>query len=484
MRAARFSLLASLSLLAVACQQAEESPAEVAEVAGPTEQAAVENALLPAVVFTGEEITLTSLRERMEQLGIPAVSIAVMQDGNLLWAEAYGDGMDPGTRFQAASMSKVVASVGIATIAAEVGTSLDEDISSVLEGLDMAQVNPEGVPITLRALLSHTNGATVGGFPGYKVGTDIPSTVEVIMGIGPTNTDPVVINPNPEGNFRYSGGGFTIAQLWAEIVTGEPFDVLMDRYVLRPIGMEASTFAMRTPDELDNAAKAHVVTGEPIEGGWHLYPEMAAASLWTTPTDYLKFVRALDIALEGGDRGINPAVASEVATPVSDGYGLGLGVDRSEGELIVGHSGGNEGFRCRMGGFIDRGDAIVVMTNASPGSALVADVLRTSHSVYGWPGREPREVTRVATSEEELQALTGSFAFEGETDPLFVITVDDQDLKIEVNDGGIFRLVKIGENVFVDPEDAEDATFAAAEDGTLTVSTGGNTFVRLSELGE
>jgi CubicO group peptidase (beta-lactamase class C family) len=455
-------LLAGLAVLLYGCASAPPEAAlpealmDAAQTSSrPDEQLALEARIMPVVWVAGEAPEALPLSDHMAKIGVPAVSIAVYRGGELHWAEGYGEGADRDTLFQAASLSKMVAAVGITALAQEKGVSLDADISASLPGIDMATFNPQGAPITLRALLSHTNGATVSGFPGYEAGLPVPSTLEVITGSGGANTDAVVIRPNPDRTFAYSGGGYTVAQYWAEQASGENFAAMMQRLVLVPAGMTQSTFAQPLPDGFagGNVAAAHSADGEEIAGRWHTYPELAAAGLWTTPSDYGRFLVTLGKASAGeAGTGIDPAVAAQVTAPVVEDYGLGAGIVMYDGEKSLQHSGGNEGYMCFAMALPERGDVIVTMTNSDNGHRLYRDILTTAQEIYGWPSDTPETLTRVMLGAEALAAYAGAYVQEGAADVVLELTAGDTDLLGTSPFVGSFRLVPVGEGVFVDPE--------------------------------
>ena len=424
------TLLAPLALVALA------QPLHAQDVT--PEQEAIEARLLPVVVFRGEEDAAPSIDERRAELGVSTVSVAVFRDGELDWSQAYGEGVDSDTLYQAASLSKAVASAGIVALAMERGTSLDADISGELAGLDLDLINPDGQPITLRALLSHTNGAAVSGFPGYAVGVPMPTTAQVIEGSDITNTDTVVISAEGMGNYSYSGGGYTIAQYWAETVTGEDFPALMRRYVLDPIGMERSLFAALGPDEFprENVTTAWHRGEAAVQGGWHRYPEHAAASLWTTPREYGLFALALLRALNGdGSAGITPEVVEELTRTVANEYGLGIAVNERDDEIRLSHSGSNAGYKSYFAAFPASGDAVVVMTDTDNGWALVSDINRTASVTYGWPSDPPVERSRLPLSASEMALFAGVYQMEDGTGPEVVIRPGDNDLGVYLPNG-------------------------------------------------
>lgn len=442
---------ACLMLLMGACAP-EAAVAPAVEETTPPEQIALEAGISPVPLVTGETPKAVPLAERMAALGVPGVSVAVYRDGAPDWAAGYGAGVDAGTLFQAASLSKMVASVGIVALAQEKGVDLDTDISGALTGIDLAALNPEGLPITLRALLSHTNGANVSGFPGYAAGTDVPSTLEVITGSERTNTLAVVIRrPDAANPFSYSGGGYTVAQYWAEQVSGEDFAALMQRLVLDPVGMEASTFVQPLPEAVagGNVAAAHDSQGAEIAGRWHTYPELAAAGLWTTSSDFGRFL----MALTGRAEGIDPAVAAEVTRPVVSDYGLGIGIVSHDGEVSLRHSGGNAGYSCYALVWPGRGDAIVVMTNADNGFRLYRDIVETAGALYGWPSGAPAPRQRAALSAEELAVLAGQYVVEGTPDMILEFSAGEGELLGASPIAGNFRAVPVEGGALVSPED-------------------------------
>ncbi|QIG54031.1 beta-lactamase family protein [Altererythrobacter sp. BO-6] len=449
----------------------------------PGEQVAIETRLLRAAEFAGEDDPAFTIAQRMASQGVSAVAVAVMRGGETHWQGFYGaDSGGPDTLFQAASMSKAVASVGIAALARERGFSLDADIMPALAGLlDPRAVNPGGVKVTLRGLLSHTNGASVSGFPGYAEGETVPTTLGVVLGAGGSNTGPVIIDPAQIGTFNYSGGGYTLAQLWAETVSGESFAALMDRLVLRPIGMAHSSFALQPPAA--DVARAQDGFDGPVPGGWNSYPESAAAGLWTTPADYGRFAHALMRAAKGdGSAGIDPAVAAEVLRVVEDDYGLGVSVVDvgGKGELRFSHSGGNRGYRTQFNAYPARDEAIVVLTNAPGGWTVLGDIMRTAMRAYGWP-HEPREVkTRFALSGDALARLAGDYVEQGKAEVAVSFSVDGADLIGRTPNGYTFRMVPVGPERFVDPDEGGEITIRR-EEGRTVMDSYGSIFVKSDE---
>ena len=356
-------------------------------------QRVVEASLLPSVIAAGQSIPTWSIWDRMEHHRVPGVSIAVINDGVVEWAKGYGvkrahgsDSISVSTLFQAASISKPVTACAILRLAERGALSLDADVNEYLKSW---KVQPNAYtaesPVTLRGLLAHNAGVTVQGFPGYVAGENVPTAVDVLAGKG--NTDPVEVRSVPGERCRYSGGGYTIAQVVLEDLTGMPFQSVMKAEVLGPVGMSESTFEQPLPEQLAAAgAVGHGGDGIPMQGRWRTYPEQAAAGLWTTPTELARFLVDLRRAYLGRtDAVLKAATVQEMLSRGLDERGLGFNVAGTGDSLIIYHGGGNKGYRSFMILYPVTGDGVIVMTNAEGGSELRMEVVRAVSRVYGWP---------------------------------------------------------------------------------------------------
>ncbi|HSH46049.1 MAG TPA: serine hydrolase domain-containing protein [Longimicrobiales bacterium] len=457
-RSALLLLLPLLPLLAVALLlSACSAPGGAGLPPDPDDRAAaVESGVQRAIQVEGREVESYSIAERMETLGVPAVSVAVIHDGRIDWARAWGlADVETGraataeTLFQAASMSKPIAALTALVMADAGQVDLDADVN---EALSSWKVPANGFtsqrPVTLRGLLSHTAGVTVHGFPGYAPGTDVPTPVQVLDAAGPTNTPVVRVDTVPGSLWRYSGGGYTIAQQLMEDVAGTPYaDLVRDR-VLEPLGMRHSTSAQPLPDRFrDRAATAYRGDGSPIDGRYHTYPEMAAAGLWTTPSDYARYALGIQAALQGQDGAIIAReTARDMLTEVMGGYGVGVGVSGEGDALRFSHGGANAGFRSTFHGFPERGEGIVVMTNSDNGAPLAQEIVQSAARVYGWPGLEPRVISPFHVAGPDLNAYTGTYQV---GDIVLTVTRTDDRLLLAQDDGQPLELVPTDIDTFV-----------------------------------
>ncbi|HEX2253505.1 MAG TPA: serine hydrolase domain-containing protein [Thermoanaerobaculia bacterium] len=418
-------LVSILLVLLTACSAPQAGPAAPGAAAGDSggdRRRVVERGLLPAVVLAGRAEPRWTVEERMERYRVPGLGVAVIDDGAVAWAAGYGVARAGGavpitasTLFQAASISKAVTAAGALRLVQDGQLGLDEDVGRRLRSWRLPFA--DGVapaPVTLRHLLSHSAGVTVGGFPGYRHGAPLPTPIQILDGAAPANSRAVRVDETPGGRYRYSGGGYQVVELLLAEVTGRPFASLLDELVLAPAGMERSTFAQPLPAALaDAAAHGHGFDGAPVPGGWHVYPERAAAGLWSTPADLARFAVALLRAFRGEpNRLLAPATARRMLTTEMGTMGLGVGVHDAGDALHFDHAGWNRGTRTYLVAYPAAGDGIVVMANGDGGHELIAEVVRAAARVYGWPHFAPERRRAVTVDPAVLDGLVGRWHME------------------------------------------------------------------------
>ena len=336
-----------------------------------------------------------TMAQLMERFRVPGVSIAVIKDFKIHWAKGYGYAdvtsgapVTNETMFQAASISKPTAAIGIMRLVQEGKLALDTDVNTYLTSWKLpASEFTRDRPVTLRSLLSHTSGLGDGfGFPGYHPKSPVPSVVQILNGEKPSNTGRVLMERPPYAAFKYSGGGVTVVQLAAAETTGRPFAELMKGLVLDPIGMTSSGFDQPLSPERDRmAARAHNGRGMAMDAKWHVYPELEAAGLWTTPTDLAKMAIEVQTALEGRSSILTAASAREMVAPVGVGdYAVGFAIRRLAEGWYFGHGGSNWGFQCDLTAHTRKGYGVAIMTNADSGGALIGELRNRVAAAYSW----------------------------------------------------------------------------------------------------
>jgi len=449
--------------------------------------AAIEQQLAPLV--TGDDSgsanqQRTSLTQVMAEAGVPGIGVAVIDGGRIAWARGYGvvevggASVTPATLFQCASISKPVAAVVALRLVEAGALDLDGDVNERLTSwripsapywTDRGRVDwrPH---VTLRQLISHTAGLTVHGFPGYPVGAPLPTLPQILDGVSPANTPPIRVDTLPGAHMRYSGGGYTVLTQLLEDVTGKPFPALARELVLAPLGMDDSSFEQPLPPERAAlAAHAHHAANQPVPGGWHVYPELAAAGLWATPTDLARFALGLQAALAGAAGAIlSQATMSEMMTAQSpedgvDAVGLGVFLSGAGETARFGHTGGNEGFTCELAAYQRRGQGAIVMTNGEGGWLVLKAILNTIAEVYEWPDYTPFRLSGAwaETDATTLAAYVGHYA--DDAGRRCAITLDGDELRLAFGDQSPLLLTPDGAGAYQVEAMAATVAFAAAE---------------------
>ena len=420
------------------------------EPAAPVEEKIrrVEAGLLPAVVIKGDASPALALSERMKFYRVPGVSVAVVDGGKIDWARGFGvkdvstnEPVTTETLFQAGSISKPVAAVAALRLVQEGRLSLDEDVNARLSAWKVPENKfTKEKKVTLRGLLTHSAGLTVHGFPGYASSAKVPTLLQVLNGEKPANTRSIRVDTVPGTIWRYSGGGYTIMQQMLIDITKQPFPQLAKQLVFDPAGMKHSTFEQPLdPARAKQAATAHR-DGEPVKGRFHTYPEMAAAGLWTTPTDLALLAVDLQNSLAGkSDKIISQEMAKQMMSRQFGNWGLGPGVE-VRGEVIeFSHGGVDEGFEAFWAGFSD-GRGVAVMTNGNRGMPLAMEVVRSVAREYGWSEHAPIERELAQVDSKIYERYVGRFQLKINPQQSITWVVSTEGGKLFVQpDGGMKR---------------------------------------------
>ncbi len=292
------------------------------------------------------------------------------------------------SRFQAASISKPVAAVAALSLVAEGVLGLDDDLAPLLRSWVLPSVGDWRSVLTLRNLLTHSAGLTVHGFPGYVRTDDVPSLVDILDGRG--NTPAVCVDIVPGVQSRYSGGGFVVVQLLVEDLTGRPFADVVTERVLGPAAMMSSGYA-----EPPNPAPAQSADGSVLPGGPRLHPELAAAGLWSTAGDLVRFALAIQSSA------LLPAeLNQELLTEQMPGWGLGIQLLAGN---AFGHGGANAGYRCQLLAARDGAWAAAVMTASDAGTTSCLSILNHLGSTEPLTGWEP-----LPEAQDSVELLAGA----------------------------------------------------------------------------
>jgi CubicO group peptidase (beta-lactamase class C family) len=342
-----------------------------------------------------------TLSNRMKFYQVEGLSIAVIHDFGIQWARGYGWAdvsehrpVTTRTLFQAGSISKSLNAVGILLLVQRHQLDLNADINDYLKTWKFNYDSvSQGRKITVGNLLSHTGGLSVHGFPGYQREETLPSLFEILDGKKPANTNAVRSIAEPGTKYIYSGGGITISQLIAQNITGQPYDSFMAREVLQPLGMDNSSYT-QPPPASDNRATGYLRSDTAVPGNYHIYPEQAAAGLWTTPTDIGKYIVESQLAYEGKSAKVLDQATTRIRlSPYIDSIdasgthpGMGVFLFQRGNQNYFNHNGSDVGFLSSYYGCLESGEGVVVMINNDINGALLKEVINSVARVYHWQG--------------------------------------------------------------------------------------------------
>ena len=417
----------------------------------------------------------------MTQRNVRGLSLAIIKDGRIALARAYGVVDDvtnapvtSSTLFLAGSISKPVSAIGALHLV-EAGTlSLDDDVNAKLATWKVPEnrftVNEK---VTLRRLLSHRAGLTVHGFPGYDVSDRMPTLVQVLNGAPPANTAPIRVDTTPGAIQRYSGGGFTVVQQLMIDVTGQSFAQFMQRSVLAPIGMTSSSFEQPLPaPRATLAASGYFADGTPVRGRWHAYPELAAAGLWTTPTDLAKFAIEIQETLAGRGHGVVSAAMAREYLTGGKGDGLGVNVEDISGTVRFNHGGRDAGFDALLEAGAVSGDGFVIMINANDNSRFMKRVRAYIARAWSFPDA-PAAPTPTATTPVRIERsrLTKYAGYYEEAENAMILLAANEDgsgMQVIVDGRPDENLLTMDSTTFGSSDRSFLAAFATDRQGVAT----------------
>jgi CubicO group peptidase (beta-lactamase class C family) len=305
--------------------------------------------------------------------GVPSASIAIVQQGRVVYAQSYGDArLEPRTparpemRYSIGSISKQFTATAILMLAEQHKLSLDDPVSKYLPDLTRAS------EVTVRQLLSHTSG-----YQDYWPQDYVPPfmtrevTAEEILSRWAKK--PLDFAPGTE--WQYSNTGYVIAGVIAEKASGVPLWELLRSRVFTPLAIESVADIDRGRlTESDPVGYLRYGLGPPRvapkEGKGWLF---AAGEIAMTARDLAKWNVAL---IE--HRLLSPASSLEMETAVrlknglGTRYGLGLNVTTQFSRRVLSHGGEVSGFTASNTVFPDDRAAITVLTNLDAAAAASA----------------------------------------------------------------------------------------------------------------
>jgi CubicO group peptidase (beta-lactamase class C family) len=391
----------------------------------------IENGLLLPVAVRGEVVSSMKLADRMQFYKTPGVSVAFISSGKIEWTRGYGvreagknEPVTTETVFQAGSISKPVAATIALQMVQRGRLALDEDVNKKLVTWKVPENEfTKEQKVTLRRILSHSAGLTNHAAGNYTSGAPLPTLLQILDGVKPANTPPIRVNSIPGSRWRYSGGGYGVLQQLIIDTGGKQFQTLAREIIFNPLKMKRSTFKQSLPEKFQQtAAVGHNRAGEKIAGGWIVFPEMAAAGMWSTPSDLARFAIELQKSSTGkSNKILSIEITNQMLARQIENYGLGLVVEGENRSSRFSHRGDTNGYKCLMLMYQNTGQGVVIMTNSDRGDRLSDEILRSIAKEYDWTDYQPKEKVVAEVNQQLYEAYFGQY--ELEISPEFVVTI-------------------------------------------------------------
>lgn len=306
------------------------------------------------------------------RLGIPGVSIGLIDGGSIEYLTlgvrraGAGEEVSSSDAFSIGSISKAVTAWGVMELAERGSISLDAPVSEYLgERWQLPDSGFDHDEVTLRRILSHTAGLSARSYQGFPPGS--PLSLEDSLNGVPLASSAVRVVANPGREYRYSGGGFALAQVVVENVTGETFSDYMTSAVFRPLGMLNARYLAFDQTEL--AVGPHDYAGRPITD--YRVIEQGAGGLRASAEDLVAFL----MANMTRNRVLERGAVIELQTPfveMNEDAESTLGFER-RGDLLR-HGGHGRGWVASIDFHPSSLSGLVILTNSANGLRFVDPV--------------------------------------------------------------------------------------------------------------
>ncbi len=433
-------------------------------------KARLENGMRGKVKFIGEAEQLNSIADKMSEYTIPAISLAVIREGQIEWSETYqntevgeNQKLDCTSLFQAASLSKPVTFMAAVRMHAAGEIDLDKNIEDYLKSFQLPQGKQTVEnPVTFRNIFSHTSGINAGGYQGYNRSLDMPSDPDILMGNDGVNSPAIEVVWEPNETLAYSGGGYTLAEQALQDIYGASFSEIMEKWILKPANMVNSVFTQPLPaSDSNRVAKGHTHSGEVLEGGWRNHPEQAAAGLWSNAVDLARFMTAIYNAYQGKPSIFSQSDVESLIKDERDGHIYGFIVNQTEDDLAITHYGGNAGYRTAMTISLTTGNGLVYLINSDNGGNLGNELLLSAAQVYGWKHFPQTQAHRKKIDTDTLKALEGAYKWNDQVDLNIRYDEKEELIVLIFPNGDAYKLVPVvgGELDFVHPNTGIEVAF-------------------------
>ena len=423
---------------------------------------------------TQNQLAVDELFKDWDVAGSAGASVAVIQEGELLYSSAYGEAqveygvaIDPTTVFHVASVTKQFTAFGIALLADQDLLSLEDDIRTYIP-----EVPDFGTKITIRQLANHTSGLrdqwNLLALGGWRV-DDVITLGHVMKMVTRQNA----LNFPPNEEYNYSNTGFTLLAEIVARVGGKPFPIWMEENVFLPLGMDHTLIYDDHEKIVNNRAYSYHTDETGLKKSILSYAITGATSLFTTAEDLTLWMNNFSTHVLGSDEVHNNFRTQGV---LNNGetidYAMGIVASEYRGLKVLGHGGADAGFRSNVIYFPGQKFGVAVLSNLAsfnPGGLAeqIADIYLTDQLT---PREEPKEETPIETvdvAEDILETYVGLYGFVEMEGLTMEVELEDGALSSVDPNGVIHNFKAIAQNRFTSDKNNTKFEFRENEEGVI-----------------
>jgi CubicO group peptidase (beta-lactamase class C family)/D-alanyl-D-alanine dipeptidase len=319
------------------------------------------------------------VEHELEDKGIPAISIALVDDQDMVWATGFGmqdpDAGVPATErtvYRVGSVSKLFTDIAIMQLVERGELDLDAPVTTYLP--DFTPDNPFETPITLRQLTSHRSGLVREPPVGHYFDPTEPTLAQTVASLSSTR----LVYP-PTERIKYSNAAIATVGYVLEVTQGVPFSTYVAEHVLGPLGMTASSFTPE-PDVVADLATAYMwgKDGREFAAPTFQLGMVPAGSMYAPVGDLARFMSAFFARGQGVNgmvlqsASVDSMLAVQFAEPgVTTGFGVGFSLGELDGHRYAGHGGAIYGFSTELGMLPDERLGVVAVASMDVSNVVV-----------------------------------------------------------------------------------------------------------------
>jgi CubicO group peptidase (beta-lactamase class C family) len=421
-----------------------------------------------------KDILTTEIKKMIEETGIPSISIALIKDKNVVWAEAFGYAnvktktpATISTTYSTGSTVKPFMSMAIMQLVEKGILDLDKPVNDYLKN-PIPSFSEDSKPITLRHLLSHQSGIPASAIFVPIWGKDHRKTLEEIA----EQIKPV---REPEKAHEYCNDGFVISALVIENQTGKSYGDYINQNILEPLGLENVNFTKPTPASVEEMAFPYRLVYNkafPIDQ-LYSFPYPSGGLTYMTPSQMSRFLIAhLNNGMYAENKLLSPELMEQFHETSfgHDYYGLGIGIEKKNNFTYLFHYGLQKGYSTAFMINLDLKTGVYLVANTESEkhmntlADLATELMDGKKDFTPMPSFAKKIYKEISITESEINKTIGTYKIEG-TDFELAILKRNNSLYLKNPANAKYKIIPYEKDKFFLKTEEEQIEFTNGEDG-------------------